>query len=109
MLHRLFAQMGDLVVLAGISLAFALVKLVLAPEPSNFRISLASVFCGVAVGTLAGGIALGFGWSDYIALTCSSFASLLSRDLVLGIINNKEFLGRLVRKAALNITDKFTK
>lgn len=108
MFHRLWLQIGDLSVLAGISLAFALVKLVLAPEPANFKVGLASVFCGVAVGTLAGGIALGMGWNDYISMSCSSFASLLSRDLVIGIVNNKGFLGLLVKQAASNLTNKFT-
>lgn len=109
MLQRLLTQLSDLSVLAGISFAFALVKLVLAPEPANFKIGLASVFCGVVVGTLAGAIALSMGWNDYIAMSCSSFASLLSRDLVIGIINNKGFLGTLVKQAAGNLTDKFTK
>lgn len=108
MFHRLLAQLGDLSVLAGISLGFALVKLVLAPEPANFKVGFASVFCAVAIGTLAGGLALGMGWNDYVAMSCSSFASLLSRDLVIGIVNNKGFIGALAKRAAENLTNKFT-
>jgi uncharacterized membrane protein YfcA len=109
MYHNLREQLGDILIFAGLSFVFALTKLVLAPEPRSIRVSMITILIGVVIGTLAGGLALGFGWGDYVALSCSSFASLLSRDFVVGVMNNKNFLGNLIKHAAENLTDKVTK
>jgi hypothetical protein len=68
-----------------------------------------TILIGVIIGTVTGGLALSLGWGDYVALSCSSFASLLSRDFVVGVLNNKGFLGHLLKQAAENLTNKVTK
>ena len=109
MYQHLREQWADLLIFAGLSFVFALTKLVLAPEPRSIRVSMITILIGVIIGTVAGCMALSLGWGDYVALSCSSFASLLSRDFVLGVLKNKNFLGGLVKQAADNLTDKVTK
>lgn len=109
MIQHLREQFGDLLIFAGISFTFALVKLMLAPEQRSIQMSMVTILLGVIIGTLAGGLALSFGWGDYVALSCSSFASLLARDFVIGILKNKGFMGEIAKRAAENLTDKVTK
>ena len=53
-------------------------------------------------------MALQYNFGDYTALTISSIASLLSRDIVMGILNNRKNIGALIKRAAFNLVDKFT-
>lgn len=109
MFQRMVAQGWDLLILVVVSLLFGIVKLASMSEKIGVRAALASIFISVAVGTLVGAVAMQLGWVDYIALMCSSLSSLLARDIVVGILSNKSFLGGLLRRGAENLTDKITK
>jgi len=110
MLQRILDQAGDLILLAFISLAFGITKVLVSSENNNcLKCSIGSIFISVIVGTLAGGLALQYSLGDYTALTISSIASLLSRDIVRAVLVNRKYLGDLLRQALTNLVDKFTK
>lgn len=109
MLHRILEQMSDLLVLAFISIAIGVAKVIATPDPNCWKCRIGTVLMAAFVGTLAGALALQYQFGDYTALTVSSLASLLSRDIVMGILNNRQAIGALIRRAAVNLTDKFTR
>lgn len=95
--------------LAAVSLAVGLIKILSTPEPENWKHRMGTLAVSVFIGTLAGALALQSQFGDYTALTISSIASLLSRDIVMGILNNRKTIGALIRRAAVQLVDKFTK
>lgn len=109
MLHRLFDQIGDLLVFAAVSLAWGLVKISLGPNDGGIWSILVAIFLAVFVGTLTGAIVLQAGYGDYAALTASSLASLSARDAVVGMVRNKDYLAGLFKRALENLVDKFTR
>lgn len=109
MWQRIIDQLGDLVIFALVSLTFGVVKVLTATDPVGWKQTVVTVFIATAVGTLAGALALQYALGDYTSLTVSSIASLLSRDIVVAILKNREILGNLVKRAAYNIVDKITK
>lgn len=109
MFYRLLDQIGDLAVFAVVSFIFGVMKCLTLPEPQNWKQSILSVMIAVSVGTLAGAVALEVSFGDYTALTISSVASLMSRDIFMAIINNRGHISELVKRASNNIVDKFTK
>ena len=109
MLHRLVEQLGDLVLLACMSLLFGIVKVIAAPTPDCWKCNFGSLFISVIIGTLAGALALQTQLGDYTALAISSFCSLISRDLVMAILDNRKNIGGLLKRAAENLVDRFTK
>jgi len=110
MFQRILDQVGDLITLALISLIFGVTKVLTLNESKDcFKCAIGTVIISVVVGTLAGGLALQYQLGDYTSLTISSIASLLSRDLVMAILKNRNALGELLKRAAENLVDKFTK
>lgn len=109
MIHRLIEQVGDLILFALISLVFGIIKCFAAPEPTNWKERIGSILISVVVGTLAGALSLQYSFGDYTAITISSLASLMSRDIVMSILNNRKHLSDLVKRASENLVDKFTK
>lgn len=110
MFHRILDQAQDLILLAFISLVFGVTKVLTLHESKNcFKCALGTVIVSVVVGTIAGGLALQYQFGDYTSLTISSIASLLSRDLVMAVLKNREYLGDLLKRAAENLVDKGTK
>lgn len=94
---------------AVISLIFGIIKCFAAPEPANWKQAIGTILISVMVGTLAGALALQYAFGDYTAITISSIASLMSRDIVMAILNNRKNLTALVKRAAENLVDKFTR
>lgn len=109
MLHRLTEQLGDIIVLAGVALIFGIVRLLLLPGPHSVKIYLTSLAISVPVGTLIGALFLELGMADMASMAAASVGSLLAHDFLTGIMNNREFLSSLLKRAAENLTDKFTK
>lgn len=109
LLHRLAEKIGDYYVLAVTALIFGLIRLLTLPGSSSVRNYLISLSASVPVGTLVGALALELGAPDIASMALTSLASLLAHDLVLGILNNKGFIGALLKRAAENLTDKVTK
>ena len=109
MLHRIWEQIGDLALFAMVSLIFGIIKLYTLPELDGWKQAISSLFVSIIIGTLAGALALQYQFGDYTALSVSSVASLLSRDIVLGILKNRHQIGELLKRAAFNLVEKFTK
>ena len=109
MIHRLAEQLGDILVFAAAALIFGIVRLLLLPGNNSVKVYLTSLAASVPVGTLVGAMCLEFGVADYASMAAASVASLLAHDLLTGIMNNRAFLGALLKRAAENLTDKVTK
>lgn len=109
MLHRILEQLNDLLALAAVSVLIGVAKVIAVPDPDCWKCRIGTVFMSAFVGTLSGALALQYQLGDYTALTISSIASLLARDIVTGILNNRQAIGALLRKAAVQLVDKFTR
>jgi len=108
MIQRIFEQLSDLALLAIISLVVGFIKILLVPEPRCLLCNVLTLIISVFVGTLAGALAMQFALGDYAALAISSVASLLSRDIVMAMLNNRQHLGYLFKRATTNIVDRLT-
>ncbi|AEP08880.1 hypothetical protein [Micavibrio aeruginosavorus] len=109
MFARLADQIGDLFVFAAAALIFGIVRLLLLPGGQPVKVYLASIATSIPVGTLAGALCLELGVPDIASMAGACTASLLAHDFLLGIMNNRVFLGQLLKRAAENLTDKVTK
>lgn len=109
MLHRILEQVGDLILFASISLIFGFIKVLTVPTTDCWKCNVGTLLISVVIGTLAGALALQYQFGDYTAITVSSISSLLSRDIVMAILNNRKNLSSLLKRAAENLVDKFTK
>lgn len=108
MIQKLISQADNLITFSFFALLFGLIKAALSANRSIKNILL-TLFVTVPVGTLVGALSLEVGFGEYTSLTITSICSLLAQDIVLGIINNKDFLLGLFKRAAENIVDKTTK
>jgi hypothetical protein len=106
--ERVLANINDLVLFAAVAFFFGLIKILTAANKMNLRYNLITLFVSVVVGTMAGQIALETGSADFISLGVASLASLLSREIIGGILN-KQFIADLAKQAATNVVDKVTK
>lgn len=109
MIHRLADQIGDIIVFAGAALIFGIVRLLLLAGDQSVKVYLASLIVSVPVGTLTGALCLEMGVADIASMTAASVTSLLAHDILSGIMKNREFLGSLLKRAAENLTDRWTK
>lgn len=109
MFSRLVDQINDLVTFVIVALIFGLVRVVMMPGVKSITTYLLSMAVSVPVGTIAGALCLEFGFGDMASIAMASLASLLAHDLLTGIMNNKDFLGSLIKRAAENLTDRLTK
>jgi hypothetical protein len=109
MLHRILEQMGDLILFAMISLVFGVIKVFAAPSVDCWKCNIGTILISVVIGTISGALALESGFGDYTAITVSSLCSLLSRDILAAILNNRKNIGMLVRRAMQNLVDKYTR
>lgn len=107
-LDRLHTNAADVGVFASIALFFGLVKWAVTPGHVMWKTVVANLIIGVSVGVITGGLALELNAGDFGAITATSVASLLSRELV-DFIRDKQALGALAKKAAENLVDKATK
>lgn len=108
MFQKLISQADNLITFSFFALLFGLIKAALSANRSVKSIFL-TIFVTVPVGTLVGALSLEVGFGEYASLTITSVCSLLAQDIVLGVINNREFLSGLFKRAAENIVDKTTK
>jgi hypothetical protein len=106
---RLFAHWQDLALFSTISLVFGFIKVIINPEPVGLIKSGIAIFISVFIGTLAGAICLQSGWGDYTAISVTSFASLIARDIVMAIIRNGSYIGDWIKTAVENLINKYTK
>lgn len=105
---RVTTHIHDIVLFASVAFFFGLIKIFTATYSMPLKYNLITLFVSVFVGTMAGEIAIEAGTADFISLGCTSVASLLSREIVAGILN-KQFLADLAKQAATNLVDKTTK
>lgn len=105
---RISAHANDLGLFAAVAVGFGLIKILTASQKMNLKYNLITLLVSGLVGTLAGEIALETGSADFISLGITSVASLLSREIIAGIMN-KQFLSDLAKQAATNVVDKVTK
>lgn len=108
MLQRLIDDMGNLILLAAISFLVGIMKMIGTKEPQNWKARIGTLIISVFVGTLAGALTMQYQLGDYTALTITSLASLLSRDIVMGILNNRVYIGRLVKIGLRKLVNKYT-
>lgn len=109
MIHRLAEQIGDILVFAIAALVFGVVRILLLPGGQPVKVYLTSIVASVPVGTLVGALCLEVGLADIASMSAASVASLLAHDLLSSLMNNREFLGQLLRRAMENLTDKVSK
>lgn len=109
MLERFIAQAGDMIVMAVAAFLFGILRLLLLPDRHPVRVYFVSLLSSVAVGVLAGLFCKEIGWGDIASMGAVSLASLLAHDLLMGIMNNRQFLGQILKRAVENLTDKVTK
>ena len=102
-------QASDLAIFAGVALTFGVIKALVSPEKQTFKGLLLSLVVSVSVGVLVGGFAMDCGLSAYGSLICTSIASLVSRDIILAILNNKDKISELVGQGMTNIVDRITR
>jgi hypothetical protein len=107
-LDRLHTNAADVGVFATIALIFGLIKWAVTPGPVHWKTTAINLIIGVSVGVITGGLALELNAGDFGAITATSVASLLSRELV-DFIRDKQALGALAKQAAENLIDKATK
>lgn len=108
MIERIFAQVGDITLTAFVALIFGMIRVFMNKEEMSFRGHVLTILTCVAVGTLAGQTALEMGLPDFVSLSITSVFSLVSRDVVVGLMN-KKFLADLAARASENLVDKVTK
>lgn len=108
MIVRLFEKSGEFMVMAGVALLMGLMKILTMPK-QPLKVYMASLMASVLVGTLSGVLALEFNLGDITSMAIASLTSLLAHDLILAVLNNKGFIGSLLKRAAENLTDKVTK
>lgn len=107
-LDRLHTNVADVGVFATIALIFGLIKWAVTPGPVHWKTTVVNLIIGVSVGVITGGLALELNAGDFGAITATSVATLLSRELI-DFIRDKQALSALARKAADNLVDKATK
>lgn len=90
------------------SFLFGIIKILVAPQAVPLKHSILTLVLGVLVGSLAGAVALELGSGDYVSITVSAIFSLLSRDIILALLN-KPLVSDLAKRAGENIVDKLTK
>lgn len=106
--ERVVSHTHDIVLFASVAFFFGLIKILTATSKMNLKYNLITLFVSVIVGTMAGEIAIETGSADFVSLGVTSLASLLSREIIAGILN-KQFLADLAKQAATNVIDKVTK
>ncbi len=105
---RVLSHTHDLALFASVAFLFGLIKIFTSTHIMPLRHNIITLFVSVVIGTLAGEIAIEYGSADFISLGITSVASLLSREIIAGIMN-KQFLADLAKQAATNVVDKVTK
>ncbi len=109
MISRLAEHFSELILLAIAALIFGIIRVWMMPGAKSAKVYVISILISVPTGTLIGAMSLEWGFGDYASMTCASVGSLLAHDILTGIMNNKGFLGILIKRAAENLTDKLTK